>query len=187
MDQRYGTEVWNGSFKEVWNGGMERGYGTGVVPELVPDLLFWLAPICQITWNIVKPRNAPNLDVIISYHFVAFLLFRSLFDCRNSGSQFLWIRRVTSTSAKKVSKVVWLCSISRCSSSNATRGHPLNQKNRFTIGSPLLHHWFTIGSPLVHHESHRNFEHKRTATSESRFLCHWLASLSPRNHEHRVA
>ena len=24
MDQRYGTEVWNGSFKEVWNGGMER-------------------------------------------------------------------------------------------------------------------------------------------------------------------
>ena len=40
MDQRYGTEVWNGSFKGVWNGGMERGYGTGVVPELVPDLLF---------------------------------------------------------------------------------------------------------------------------------------------------
>ena len=40
MNQRYGTEVWNGSFKEVWNGGMERGYGTGVVPELVPDLLF---------------------------------------------------------------------------------------------------------------------------------------------------
>ena len=27
MNQRYGTEVWNGSFKEVWNGGMERGYG----------------------------------------------------------------------------------------------------------------------------------------------------------------
>ena len=24
MEQRYGTEVWNGSFKEVWNGGMER-------------------------------------------------------------------------------------------------------------------------------------------------------------------
>ena len=24
MDQRYGKEVWNGSFKEVWNGGMER-------------------------------------------------------------------------------------------------------------------------------------------------------------------
>ena len=45
MDQRYGTKVWNGSFKEVWNRGMERGYGTGVVPELVPDLLFWLAPI----------------------------------------------------------------------------------------------------------------------------------------------
>ena len=47
MDQRYGTEVWNGSFKEVWNGGMERGYGTGVVPKLVPDLLFWLAPISK--------------------------------------------------------------------------------------------------------------------------------------------
>ena len=30
MDQRYKTEVWNGSFKEVWNGGMERGYGTEV-------------------------------------------------------------------------------------------------------------------------------------------------------------
>ena len=52
MDQRYGTEVWNGSFKQVWNGGMERGYGTGVwnrgmepgygtgvVPDLVPDLI----------------------------------------------------------------------------------------------------------------------------------------------------
>ena len=40
MDQRYGTEVWNGSLKQVWNGGMERGYGTGVVPDLVPDLVF---------------------------------------------------------------------------------------------------------------------------------------------------
>ena len=40
MEQRYGTEVWNGSFKQVWNGGMERGYGTGVVPDLVPDLVF---------------------------------------------------------------------------------------------------------------------------------------------------
>ena len=33
MDQRYGTEVWNGSFKHVWNGGMERrvwnGWGPG--------------------------------------------------------------------------------------------------------------------------------------------------------------
>ena len=54
MNQRYGTEVWNGSFKEVWNGGMERGYGTGVVPELVPDLLFWLAPIyIYIYWLVV--------------------------------------------------------------------------------------------------------------------------------------
>ena len=40
MEQSYGTEVWNGSFKQVWNGGMERGYGTGVVPDLVPDLVF---------------------------------------------------------------------------------------------------------------------------------------------------
>ena len=31
MEQRYGT---------ILQGGMERGYGTGVVPELVPDLLF---------------------------------------------------------------------------------------------------------------------------------------------------
>ena len=53
MEQRYGTEVWNGSFKEVWNGGMERGYGTGVVPELVPDLLFWLAPIYLWCYNNV--------------------------------------------------------------------------------------------------------------------------------------
>ena len=36
----YGSEVWNGSFKQVWNGGMERGYGMGVVPDLVPDLIF---------------------------------------------------------------------------------------------------------------------------------------------------
>ena len=34
MDQRYGTEAWNGSFKQVWNGCMERGF-----PDLVPDLL----------------------------------------------------------------------------------------------------------------------------------------------------
>ena len=53
MDQRYGTEVWNRGMErirqtgmerrygtEVWNGGMERGYGTGVVPDLVPDLVF---------------------------------------------------------------------------------------------------------------------------------------------------
>ena len=42
MDQRYGTEVWNGSFKQVWNGGMERGYGTG--PDLVRTLYFDLHP-----------------------------------------------------------------------------------------------------------------------------------------------
>ena len=35
----YGTEVWNGSFKQVWNG----GHGTGVVPDLVPTLIIWLA------------------------------------------------------------------------------------------------------------------------------------------------
>ena len=32
---------------------MERGYGTGVVPELVPDLLFWLAPIYLWCYNNV--------------------------------------------------------------------------------------------------------------------------------------
>ena len=57
MDQRYGTEVWNGSFKEVWNGGMERGYGTGVVPELVPDLLFWLAPIYVFKYCVNMSNN----------------------------------------------------------------------------------------------------------------------------------
>ena len=37
MEQRYGTDPME---RILWNGGMERGYGTGVVPELVPDLLF---------------------------------------------------------------------------------------------------------------------------------------------------
>ena len=43
MEERYGREVWNGSFKQVWNGDMERGtepgYGTGVAADLVPDLI----------------------------------------------------------------------------------------------------------------------------------------------------
>ena len=30
MDQRYGTEVWNGGMERILQGGMERGYGTGV-------------------------------------------------------------------------------------------------------------------------------------------------------------
>ena len=41
----YGSDVWNRGMERILQGGMERGYGTGVVPELVPDLLFWLAPI----------------------------------------------------------------------------------------------------------------------------------------------
>ena len=36
----YGSEVWNRGMERILQGGMERGYGTGVVPELVPDLLF---------------------------------------------------------------------------------------------------------------------------------------------------
>ena len=40
MDQTYGSEVWNRGMERILQGGMERGYGTGVVPELVPDLLF---------------------------------------------------------------------------------------------------------------------------------------------------
>ena len=40
MDQRYGTDPSRRYGTGVWNGGMGRGYGTGVVPELVPDLLF---------------------------------------------------------------------------------------------------------------------------------------------------
>ena len=35
----YGSEVCNRSFTQVWNGRMERGYGTGVVPDLVPDII----------------------------------------------------------------------------------------------------------------------------------------------------
>ena len=38
MEQGYdGTGVW-------WNGGMERRYGTSVVPDLFPDFIIWLAP-----------------------------------------------------------------------------------------------------------------------------------------------
>ena len=65
MDQRYGTEVWNGSFKEVWNGGMERGYGTGVVPELVPDLLFWLAPIWSNEAKQISASRHPDPTVLL--------------------------------------------------------------------------------------------------------------------------
>ena len=66
MDQRYGTEVWNGSFKEVWNGGMERGYGTGVVPELVPDLLFDLHPYIYLVISVEPPSEptAPTERVL---------------------------------------------------------------------------------------------------------------------------
>ena len=39
MEQRYGMDTSNRYGTGVWNGGMERGYGTGVVPELGPDLL----------------------------------------------------------------------------------------------------------------------------------------------------
>jgi len=44
MDQRYGTDPSNrygtgGMERGAWNGGMERGYGTGVVLDLVPDLI----------------------------------------------------------------------------------------------------------------------------------------------------
>ena len=33
MEHRYGTEVWNGSFKQVWNRGMEQRHGTDPVPD----------------------------------------------------------------------------------------------------------------------------------------------------------
>ena len=36
----YGSEVWNRGMERILQGGMERGYGTGVVPELDPELLF---------------------------------------------------------------------------------------------------------------------------------------------------
>ena len=49
----YGSEVWNRGMERILQGGMERGYGTGVVPELVPDLLFWLAPI-SVWFNTFK-------------------------------------------------------------------------------------------------------------------------------------
>ena len=56
MDQRYGTEVWNGSFKEVWNGGMERGYGTGVVPELAPICIYRSCPLVIVAGSAAKKR-----------------------------------------------------------------------------------------------------------------------------------
>ena len=35
----YGSEVWNRGMERILQTGMERGYGTGVVPDLVPDLI----------------------------------------------------------------------------------------------------------------------------------------------------
>ena len=39
MEQRYGTEVWDGSFKQVWDRGVERGmeqrHGTDPAPDLI--------------------------------------------------------------------------------------------------------------------------------------------------------
>ena len=39
VEQRYGTEVWNGSFKEVWNGGMERVWSRSLFRTSYFDLL----------------------------------------------------------------------------------------------------------------------------------------------------
>ena len=43
MEERYGTDPSNRYGTGVWNGDMERGtepgYGTGVAPDLVPDLI----------------------------------------------------------------------------------------------------------------------------------------------------
>ena len=58
MDQRYGTEVWNGSFKEVWNGGMERGYGTGV-------------------WDGCGPGACSGPPILICPHIYIYIVIRS--------------------------------------------------------------------------------------------------------------
>ena len=50
MDQRYGTEVWNGSFKEVWNGGMERVWSR----SLFRTSYFDLPPfVCSVNHAVV--------------------------------------------------------------------------------------------------------------------------------------
>ena len=49
MNQRYGTEVWNGSFKEVWNGGMERVWSR----SLFRTSYFDLHPYIYIYWLVV--------------------------------------------------------------------------------------------------------------------------------------
>ena len=119
MDQRYGTEVWNGSFKEVWNRGMERRYGTGVVPELVPDLLFWLAPIyiyIYIHHHPLSHHSPPGKLLFGSYNFSA---------------------HATEPSANRAAKacpVDSICSTRRCA---ATLG-PASPPN---LGSPQQRAW----------------------------------------------
>ena len=65
MDQRYGTEVWNGSFKEVWNGGMERVWSRSLFRTSYFDLL----PVGLIIPNIWKQLNScskPQISVCLT-------------------------------------------------------------------------------------------------------------------------
>ena len=50
MDQRYGTEVWNGSFKGVWNGGMERVWSRSLFRTSYFDLHPYIYILCDIIY-----------------------------------------------------------------------------------------------------------------------------------------
>ena len=60
MDPRYGTEVWNGYFKQVWNGGMERWYGTGVWNGCGPGT--WSGPSNLTCTHMRNPKHSVCCD-----------------------------------------------------------------------------------------------------------------------------
>ena len=150
----------------TWNHGIREIPATFTWPELIhehqfefddsPNMKFGYFMV--IISNHVKHRETKNRSAKFRCdHFVAILSFccfdrYSTAEIRASG---LPIPRDPSSHQHQCEESVkgslTLLDQPLLLVETATRGHPLNQKNRFTIGSPLVHHWFTIGSPLVHH------------------------------------
>ena len=71
MDQRYGTEVWNGSFKEVWNGGMERVWSRSLFRTSYFDLPPYVC-VCVIIYGHKNPM------IYLQHLLLWFLLLWSL-------------------------------------------------------------------------------------------------------------
>ena len=69
MDQRYGTEVWNGSFKGVWNGGMERVWSRSLFRTSYFDLHPYLTThehgFKGFYMNITGTRNSETVTAEI--------------------------------------------------------------------------------------------------------------------------